>query len=59
MVTYADSCIFVHCGNDVNPGFHDYEAEGTALNIHEIAGSAPSTFTDHPMPEAHSTPGLS
>eukprot|EP00959_Pyramimonas_sp_CCMP1952_P299924 6273217-Pyramimonas_sp.AAC.1 len=40
-VTYDDSCIWVHYDNDVNPGFHYYEAEGTALNIPDI-GSAHS-----------------
>eukprot|EP00959_Pyramimonas_sp_CCMP1952_P184978 3867714-Pyramimonas_sp.AAC.1 len=25
--TYADSCTLVYYGNDVNPGFHYYEAE--------------------------------
>eukprot|EP00959_Pyramimonas_sp_CCMP1952_P206607 4320546-Pyramimonas_sp.AAC.1 len=35
-VAYADSSTLVHYDNDVNPGFHSYEAEGTALNIHYI-----------------------
>eukprot|EP00959_Pyramimonas_sp_CCMP1952_P139166 2913182-Pyramimonas_sp.AAC.1 len=41
-VTYADSCTFVHYGNDVFPGSHYYEAEGVALNVHDITGSAHS-----------------
>eukprot|EP00959_Pyramimonas_sp_CCMP1952_P297954 6232821-Pyramimonas_sp.AAC.1 len=41
-VAYADSCILVHYDNDVNPGFPYHEAEGTALNIHDITGSAHS-----------------
>eukprot|EP00959_Pyramimonas_sp_CCMP1952_P190339 3981197-Pyramimonas_sp.AAC.1 len=41
-VTYADSCTLAHYDNDVNPGFHYYEAEGIALNIHDITGSAHS-----------------
>eukprot|EP00959_Pyramimonas_sp_CCMP1952_P365523 7655392-Pyramimonas_sp.AAC.1 len=36
----ADSCTLVHYDKDVNPGFHYYEAEGIALNIHDITGSA-------------------
>eukprot|EP00959_Pyramimonas_sp_CCMP1952_P204277 4272425-Pyramimonas_sp.AAC.1 len=39
---YADSCTLVHYDNDVNPGFHDYEAEGAALNIRDVAGPAHS-----------------
>eukprot|EP00959_Pyramimonas_sp_CCMP1952_P045411 948649-Pyramimonas_sp.AAC.1 len=31
-----------HYDNDVNPGFHCYEAEGTPLNIHNRSGSAHS-----------------
>eukprot|EP00959_Pyramimonas_sp_CCMP1952_P209186 4376207-Pyramimonas_sp.AAC.1 len=42
LVTYADSCTLVHYDNGVNPGFQYYEAEGTALNIHDIPGSAHS-----------------
>eukprot|EP00959_Pyramimonas_sp_CCMP1952_P384475 8057674-Pyramimonas_sp.AAC.1 len=34
-VADADSCRLVHYDNDANPGFHYYEAEGTALNIHD------------------------
>eukprot|EP00959_Pyramimonas_sp_CCMP1952_P294059 6150410-Pyramimonas_sp.AAC.1 len=41
-VTYADSCTVVHYDNDVNPGFHSYETKGTALNLHDIIGSAHS-----------------
>eukprot|EP00959_Pyramimonas_sp_CCMP1952_P004350 91445-Pyramimonas_sp.AAC.1 len=41
-VACADSCTLVHYDSDVNPGFHYYEAEGTALNIHDITGSAHS-----------------
>eukprot|EP00959_Pyramimonas_sp_CCMP1952_P030164 632409-Pyramimonas_sp.AAC.2 len=41
-VAYADSCTSVHYDNDVNPGFRYYEAEGTALNIHDITGPAHS-----------------
>eukprot|EP00959_Pyramimonas_sp_CCMP1952_P408060 8551849-Pyramimonas_sp.AAC.1 len=37
----ADNCTLVHYDNDVNPG-HYYEAEGTALNIHGISGTAHS-----------------
>eukprot|EP00959_Pyramimonas_sp_CCMP1952_P394435 8264874-Pyramimonas_sp.AAC.1 len=39
-VTYADSCTLAPYDNDVNPGFHHYEAEGTAL--HDITGPAHS-----------------
>eukprot|EP00959_Pyramimonas_sp_CCMP1952_P453345 9468085-Pyramimonas_sp.AAC.1 len=39
---YARSCTSVFYDNDVNPGFHDHEAEGTALNIHDVTGSAHS-----------------
>eukprot|EP00959_Pyramimonas_sp_CCMP1952_P318720 6669019-Pyramimonas_sp.AAC.1 len=35
----------VHCDNDVNPGFHYYEAEGTALNKYIILGSTHSRIT--------------
>ena len=38
-VTYAESCTLVHYDNDVAPGFHDYESDGTALNISDITGS--------------------
>eukprot|EP00959_Pyramimonas_sp_CCMP1952_P067330 1405199-Pyramimonas_sp.AAC.1 len=41
-VAFADSCTLVHYDNHVNPGFHYYEAEGTALNIHDTTGSAHS-----------------
>eukprot|EP00959_Pyramimonas_sp_CCMP1952_P109982 2300653-Pyramimonas_sp.AAC.1 len=41
-VTYADSCTLVHYDNDMSPGFHYYEAEGVALNIHDTTGSAHS-----------------
>eukprot|EP00959_Pyramimonas_sp_CCMP1952_P313185 6555420-Pyramimonas_sp.AAC.1 len=41
-VTYADSCTLVHYDNDVSPGFYYYESEGSALNIHDITGSAQS-----------------
>eukprot|EP00959_Pyramimonas_sp_CCMP1952_P340639 7134573-Pyramimonas_sp.AAC.1 len=37
-VACADSCTLVHDDSDVNPGFHYYEAEGAALNIHDIVG---------------------
>eukprot|EP00959_Pyramimonas_sp_CCMP1952_P339734 7115057-Pyramimonas_sp.AAC.1 len=40
--TYADSCTLVHYDNDVDPGVHCYEAEGTALKVHDVAGSAHS-----------------
>eukprot|EP00959_Pyramimonas_sp_CCMP1952_P424110 8883426-Pyramimonas_sp.AAC.1 len=33
-VAHADSCALVHYDNDVQPGFHYYEATGTALNIY-------------------------
>eukprot|EP00959_Pyramimonas_sp_CCMP1952_P071501 1493372-Pyramimonas_sp.AAC.1 len=36
LVSYADSCALVHCGNDADPGFHYYEAEGNALNNHDV-----------------------
>eukprot|EP00959_Pyramimonas_sp_CCMP1952_P333253 6978121-Pyramimonas_sp.AAC.1 len=42
-VTYADSCTLVRSDNDVNPVFDYYDAEGTALNIHDIFGSAHSS----------------
>eukprot|EP00959_Pyramimonas_sp_CCMP1952_P469306 9494723-Pyramimonas_sp.AAC.1 len=45
LVAYAGSCTLVHYDNYVNPGFHFYEAEGTALNIHDITGSAHSRIT--------------
>eukprot|EP00959_Pyramimonas_sp_CCMP1952_P453894 9469041-Pyramimonas_sp.AAC.1 len=45
LVTYADICTLVHYDNDVNPGLHGYEAEGTALNMHDITGSAHSRIT--------------
>ena len=32
-VTYAESCTLVHYDNDVTPGFHYYESDGTTLNI--------------------------
>eukprot|EP00959_Pyramimonas_sp_CCMP1952_P314746 6588668-Pyramimonas_sp.AAC.1 len=41
-VTYAGSCTLVRYDNDVDPGFHYYEADGTALNIRDILGSAQS-----------------
>eukprot|EP00959_Pyramimonas_sp_CCMP1952_P152127 3182994-Pyramimonas_sp.AAC.1 len=41
-VACVDSCALVQYANDVNPGFHYYEAEGTALNVHDITGSAHS-----------------
>eukprot|EP00959_Pyramimonas_sp_CCMP1952_P028119 590010-Pyramimonas_sp.AAC.1 len=41
-VIYAGNCTLVHYGNDLHPGFHYYEAEGIALNIHGITGSAHS-----------------
>eukprot|EP00959_Pyramimonas_sp_CCMP1952_P095009 1986865-Pyramimonas_sp.AAC.1 len=47
-VTYADSCTFVHYDNDVNPGFHYYEAEGTVLNTYDITGSAHSRIIQCP-----------
>ena len=37
--TYAESCTLVHYDNDVTPGFHYYESDGTALNISDITGS--------------------
>eukprot|EP00959_Pyramimonas_sp_CCMP1952_P109880 2298532-Pyramimonas_sp.AAC.1 len=42
LVTYVDSCTLVHCDNGLNPGFHCYEAEGAALNIRGVTGSAHS-----------------
>eukprot|EP00959_Pyramimonas_sp_CCMP1952_P272305 5693188-Pyramimonas_sp.AAC.2 len=39
-VAYADSCALVHCDNDVNAGAHYFEAEGTALNVHDATRSA-------------------
>eukprot|EP00959_Pyramimonas_sp_CCMP1952_P294957 6169285-Pyramimonas_sp.AAC.1 len=41
-VACAGSCTLVQYDNDVSSGFHCYEAEGTALNIHDIAGSTHS-----------------
>eukprot|EP00959_Pyramimonas_sp_CCMP1952_P258801 5410254-Pyramimonas_sp.AAC.1 len=39
-VEYADSGARVHYDSDVNPGFHYYAAECTALNICDIIGPA-------------------
>ena len=36
----ADSCALVSYDNDVTPGFHYYEAGGTALNVYDITGTA-------------------
>eukprot|EP00959_Pyramimonas_sp_CCMP1952_P168012 3511126-Pyramimonas_sp.AAC.1 len=46
-VTYADtdSCTLVHYDSDVNTGIHYYEAEGIALSIYDISGSAHSRIT--------------
>eukprot|EP00959_Pyramimonas_sp_CCMP1952_P036528 764628-Pyramimonas_sp.AAC.1 len=43
-VTCADCCALIHYDNDVNQGFHYHEAEGIALSIHDISGSAHSTI---------------
>eukprot|EP00959_Pyramimonas_sp_CCMP1952_P451812 9459647-Pyramimonas_sp.AAC.1 len=37
-LTSPDSCALVHYDNDVNPGYHYDEAQGTALNIQDITG---------------------
>eukprot|EP00959_Pyramimonas_sp_CCMP1952_P182213 3809837-Pyramimonas_sp.AAC.1 len=42
------SCTLVHYDKDVDPGFHYYEAEGTALNIHDITGSSQSRIIQCP-----------
>eukprot|EP00959_Pyramimonas_sp_CCMP1952_P284894 5956046-Pyramimonas_sp.AAC.1 len=34
-VACADSCTLVRYDNDVNPGFHCYEAGGAASHIHD------------------------
>eukprot|EP00959_Pyramimonas_sp_CCMP1952_P042797 895242-Pyramimonas_sp.AAC.1 len=34
-VSYAASCTLVHYDNDVNPGFHHYDTEDTALTIQD------------------------
>ena len=39
-VPYADSSTLVYYETDHNPGFHYYEADGTALNVGSITGSA-------------------
>ena len=36
----ADSCALVYYDNDMAPGFHYYESNGTALNVNDIANSA-------------------
>eukprot|EP00959_Pyramimonas_sp_CCMP1952_P396751 8312834-Pyramimonas_sp.AAC.1 len=41
-IAYADICTLVHYDNDVNTGFHYYEAEGIALHMHYMIGSAHS-----------------
>eukprot|EP00959_Pyramimonas_sp_CCMP1952_P296733 6207931-Pyramimonas_sp.AAC.1 len=41
-VAYAGSCTLVLYDNDVNPGLHCHEADGTVLNVHAITGSAHS-----------------
>eukprot|EP00959_Pyramimonas_sp_CCMP1952_P022150 465706-Pyramimonas_sp.AAC.1 len=41
-VAYADSCELVRYDNDVSPGLRYHEAEGTALNMCHIIGSAQS-----------------
>ena len=38
-VPYADSSTLVYYDTDNNPGFHYYEADGTALNIGAVTGS--------------------
>ena len=38
----ADSCTLIHYDNDVTPGFHYYESNGTALNIRDITGGTKS-----------------
>eukprot|EP00959_Pyramimonas_sp_CCMP1952_P071899 1501702-Pyramimonas_sp.AAC.1 len=45
LVAYADSCTLVHYDIGVDPGCPYFEAEGTALNIYDITGSAPSRIT--------------
>eukprot|EP00959_Pyramimonas_sp_CCMP1952_P430874 9023806-Pyramimonas_sp.AAC.1 len=52
-VAYADSSTLVNHANDVNPGFHYYEAEGTALNTYEITGSAVSKIIQCLEPTKH------
>eukprot|EP00959_Pyramimonas_sp_CCMP1952_P339473 7109657-Pyramimonas_sp.AAC.1 len=42
LVAYAGSCILAQYDHDVNPAFSYDEAEGTALNIHGITGTAHS-----------------
>ena len=43
--SYADSCVPVHYDNDVTPGFHHDEADGAALNVHDITGAAHAKVT--------------
>eukprot|EP00959_Pyramimonas_sp_CCMP1952_P083189 1738526-Pyramimonas_sp.AAC.1 len=44
-MAYADSCKYVHYDNDVSPGFHYYDVEGSALDVHDTTRSAQSRIT--------------
>eukprot|EP00959_Pyramimonas_sp_CCMP1952_P076241 1593018-Pyramimonas_sp.AAC.1 len=54
-VACADSCTVAQSDNDVYLIFHYYEAEGTALNIHDKNWS--STLKNDPVPEVRQTSG--
>eukprot|EP00959_Pyramimonas_sp_CCMP1952_P457378 9474850-Pyramimonas_sp.AAC.1 len=51
-VTYADSCTLAHYGNDVNPGFHYYEAEGFGQDMSRFEELADTPTLDGTAREA-------